>query len=201
MGVKVLSFILAKISFNFMILSNIVVNNNKKIYIYKLVELIKFLNLQKTSREKSKKMFNNIKKFTITNKKISSVKQNVISYIINIVLSPTNTIVNVTDINGNVIVSISAGLINLTKFQKKSQPMALLNIFKILLSKSKFLQNKAVALHFKNVKRFHESFFITALKKKLFIKSFQSYNLTPHNGCRPKKIKRIKRRTKRLVLK
>jgi len=184
-----------------MILSNIVVNNNKKIYIYKLVELIKFLNLQKTSREKSKKMFNNIKKFTITNKKFTSVKQNVISYIINIVLSPTNTIVNVTDINGNVIVSISAGLINLTKFQKKSQPMALLNIFKILLSKSKFLQNKAVALHFKNVKRFHESFFITALKKKLFIKSFQSYNLTPHNGCRPKKIKRIKRRTKRLVLK
>ena len=99
------------------------------------------------------------------------------------------------------MISISAGLLKLTKYQKRAQPTALLNIFKILLSKAKFLQNKAVALHFKNVKRFHELFFITALKKKIFIKSFQSYNLMPHNGCRPKKIKRIKRRTKRLVLK
>lgn len=189
-----------------MILSNIINNNNKKIYIYKLIKLIKFLNILKTSKKKLKKLSDNVKtqnvkNFTSFNQKFVSVKQNVISYIINVVLSHTNTIVNVTDVNGNVIISISAGLINLTKFQKKSQPMALLNIFKVLLSKAKFLQNKAVALHFKNVKRFHESFFITALKKKVFIKSFQSYNLTPHNGCRPKKIKRIKRRTKRLVLK
>jgi ribosomal protein S11 len=183
-----------------MILSNIAVNNNKKVYISKLIELIKFLNILKTSKKKLKKMPRNITKFSINEKRALIVKQNVISYIINIVLSPTNTIVNVTDVDKNVIISISAGAINLTKFQKKSQPMALLNIFKFLLPKAKFLQNKAVALHFKNVKRFHESFFITALKKKLFIKSFQSYNLTPHNGCRPKKIKRIKRRTKRLVL-
>ena len=181
-----------------MILSKVIHNSNK-IYIYKLIKLIKFLHVVKTSKKKLKKLFLNVDFQNI--KELKLAKQNVISYIINTILSPTNTIVNVTDVNGNVIISISAGLIKLTKFQKKSQPMALLNIFKVLLSKAKFLQNKAVALHFKNVKRFHESFFITALKKKVFIKSFQSYNLTPHNGCRPKKIKRIKRRTKRLVLK
>jgi len=187
-----------------MILSN-VISNNKKIYIYKLIKLIKILNILKTSKKKLKKLSDSIKKqklkFYNNNQKFKMAKQNVINYIINIMLSPTNTIVNVTDTNGNVIISISAGGINLTKFQKKAQPMALLNIFKVLLSKAKFLQNNSVALHFKNVKRFHESFFITALKKKIFVKSFQSYNLTPHNGCRPKKIKRIKRRTKRLVLK
>lgn len=188
-----------------MILSKTITNNTKQIYIYKLIRLIKFLNVTKTSKKKIKKLLidnknKSINKFNINNIKKKILKQNVVSYIINVVLSPTNTIVNVTDIKGNVIISISAGLINLTKFQKRSQPMALLNIFKILLSKSKFLQNKTVALHFKNVKRFHELFFVTALKNKVFIKSFQSYNLTPHNGCRPKKIKRIKRRTKRLVL-
>ena len=99
------------------------------------------------------------------------------------------------------MISISAGSLNLTKFQKKTQPMALLSIFKVLLLKAKFLKNRPIALHFKNVKRFHESFFINILKTKLFIQSFQSYNLVPHNGCRPKKIKKIKIRTKRLVLK
>lgn len=178
-----------------MILSNIANKTNKYIYLLKLIQVVKYLN-----KFKNTKSFNNLMFFKNQSPKIKPFKQNMISYIINIILTPTNTVVNITDINGNVIISVSAGLIKLTKFQKKSQPTALLNIFKILLSKSKFLKNKAVALHFKNVKRFHELFFITALKNKIFIKSFQSYNLIPHNGCRPKKIKRIKRRTKRLVL-
>lgn len=79
--------------------------------------------------------------------------------------------------------------------------MALLSIFKVLFTRARYLKNSTVALHFKNVKRFHELFFINILKTKLYVKSFQSYNLHPHNGCRPKKLKKIKIRTKRLVLK
>ena len=187
-----------------MILSKLI-RNNKKIYTFKLIKLIKVLNLLKTSKKALKKISDNVKNqeftFPVKNQKFQTVKQNVISYIINIILSPTNNIINITDVDGNVIVSVSAGELNLTKFQKRSQPMALLSMFKVLLPKAKFLQNKVVSLHFKNVRRFNESFFVTALKKKVFVKSFQSYNLTPHNGCRPKKIKRIKRRTKRRVLK
>jgi ribosomal protein S11 len=106
----------------------------------------------------------------------------------------------VTDIKGNPKISLSAGLINLTKRQKKTQPMALINIFKILLLKARFLKDNPIALHFKNTKPYYESLIIRVLKDKLYIKSIQSYNLSPHNGCRPKKIKRIKRRTKRMVL-
>lgn len=174
-----------------MILSNLVIDN-KQIYTRKLIKSI--LLLKRLKNLKIKK--NN--KFSFKHKK---PKQNLIMSIINVVVSPTNTFVNVVDLKGKVLISISAGSLNLTKFQKKTQPMALLSIFKILLLKAKFLQNSPVALHFKNVKRFHESFFINLLKKKLFIQSFQSYNLTPHNGCRPKKIKKIKIRTKRMVLK
>lgn len=187
-----------------MILSNIL-NNNKKIYIYKLLKTIHVLNNLKISSQTSKNLSNIIRKkfhefnFNLNSKKIKN--QNLISYIINVILSPTNTVVNITDTKGNVIISISAGLAKLTKFQKKSQPTALITIFKLLMLKSKFLENKVVALHFKNVKRFHESLIIKALKNFLLIKSFQSSNLTPHNGCRPKKLKRIKRRTKRLVIK
>merc|ERR1712241_817745 len=103
-----------------------------------------------------------------------------------ITLSKTNSILNISDVNGNVKISISSGFLNFKKYQKKHQPSALLNIFQLLFLKARFLQNKTVALHFKNVKRFYETFFITALKTKFFIKVFQSYNLIPHNGCRPK---------------
>ena len=175
-----------------MILSNVIVDN-KNLYTYKL---IKSTNLLKCSNNLKIK---NTKKFKLKYNK--NPNQNLIMYIINVTLSPTNTFVNVIDLKGKVLITLSAGSLNLTKFQKKTQPLALLSIFKVLLVKSKFLQNTPVALHFKNVKRFHEHFFINLLKSKLFIKSFQSYNLTPHNGCRPKKIKKIKLRTKRLVLK
>ena len=123
-----------------------------------------------------------------------------INYIININLSLTNTLICVTDTKGRILLSFSSGLVNLTKRQKKSQPLALITIFKVLITKAKFLKNKPVALHFKNTKSFYESIIIKTLKDKLFIKTVQSYNLTPHNGCRPKKLKRIKRRTKRMVL-
>lgn len=174
-----------------MILSNIVYDV-KKTYTYNLIRLLVFL-----KKLKSLKLMLSVSK----SKKLNKPNQNLIMYVINVVLSSTNTIVNVVDLNGNVLISVSAGSLNLTKFQKKTQPLALLSVFKVLLLKAKFLRNKPVALHFKNVKRFHESFFINSLKTKLFIQSFQSYNLVPHNGCRPKKLKKVKIRTKRLIVK
>jgi len=179
-----------------MILSNIV-SNNKKICMYKFVKLLNLLKkIKKTNIRLQVK-----KKFLLKHNNLKQSNKNLIVYVINVVLSSTNSLVNVVDLEGNVLISISAGSLNLTKFQKKTQPMALLSIFKVLLLKAKFLKNRPIALHFKNVKRFHESFFINILKTKLFIQSFQSYNLVPHNGCRPKKIKKIKIRTKRLILK
>ena len=54
-----------------------------------------------------------------------------------------------------------------------------------------------VALHFKNVKTYYESFLINLIKKKVFIKAIRSYNLQAHNGCRLKKLSRFKRRTRK----
>ena len=185
-----------------MILSK-TINNNKKKYLIKLNKTIKLLSYLKTSKKRLKNLFflfkNKNSLSTITTKtKIKS--QNTVNYIINVVVSPTNTLINVADVKGNVIITASSGLIKLTKFQKRAQPSAMVSIFKHLSTKLLFLQNQTVSLHFKNVKRFHESLLLTMLKNFFLIKSFQSNNLSPHNGCRPKKIKRIKRRTKRLVL-
>jgi small subunit ribosomal protein S11 len=172
---------------------------NLLIYLKSPKSLAKFIANSTSEKLSTRFSYNNTITNVLTTLK-TKVKENVISYIININLSPTNTIISVTDIKGNPKISLSAGLINLTKRQKKTQPMALINIFKILLLKARFLKDNPIALHFKNTKPYYESLIIRVLKDKLYIKSIQSYNLSPHNGCRPKKIKRIKRRTKRMVL-
>ena len=170
-----------------MILSNIFNFNDTLLTLKKYNTLIKTL-------KQSKKIF-------IKNKTCFFIKQSSVSYIINITLTSTNTLVTVTDIKGNVLISTSSGVTKSTKFQKRSQPTALLNLFKVILVKSKFLKNSVVSIHFNNVKRFHELFCLSVLKEFFYIKSFQSNNLLPNNGCRPKKIKKIKKRTKRLTIK
>jgi ribosomal protein S11 len=188
-----------------MILSKIIKQKNRfkvlnlKIYIEKLIKISNFFNNIKISK-KIKLIFLllNVNKLNKKFKKPVSFKntQNLINYIININLSKTNTIVNVTDINGNPKVILSAGLIKLKSSQKIVQPFAIINILKSLFLKATFLNNKCVALHFKNTKIYYESLIINILKNKVFIKSIRSYNLYPHNGCRPKKLKRFKKRTK-----
>lgn len=128
------------------------------------------------------------------------LKHNSVNYIINITLSPTNTFVNILSVEGKPIMAFSSGSVKLTKRQKKVQPLALLSLLKLVFVKAKFLNNQPVSLHFKNVKSFYESMLIKLLKTKVLIKSINSYDMTPHNGCRPKKIRRVKRRTKRMVL-
>jgi len=120
-------------------------------------------------------------------------RQNLVAYIITINLTNTNTIISVTDIKGNVKIFYSSGQVNLKGKQKIKQPAALINILKQLIAKAKFIKQEPVALHFRNTKPHYESFIVKMLKNRFFLKTIRSYNLQPHNGCRPKKIKRFKR--------
>ena len=195
----ILSNIFKQISLQNKILSSLK-NNVKTLQV--LSNFLGSLKLKRTSVTLIKTLNS---KINIKSKKTCSNKQqvlnkNLVNYIVNVNLSPTNTLINVTDVVGNPRVSLSAGFADLTKKQKKKQPVALINIFRILLSKARFLKNKPIALHFKNAKKFHVFFLLRALKNKLFIKSVRILDFLPHNGCRPKKIRRVKWRTKRLVL-
>jgi ribosomal protein S11 len=179
-----------------------------KYYIYQLKQLIEFFNYIKSFKKfkyikKLISMFilfkfsKNLNRINLNEDTQKNAKQNLIKYIINIHFSNTNTLVNVTDIKGNPLILLTSGLIKLKGKEKKTQPTALLNIFKVLLLKARFLFKTPVALHFKNVKTFYESFLINSLKNKVFIKTIRSYNLVAHNGCRLKKLSRFKRRTKK----
>ena len=118
--------------------------------------------------------------------------QKLISYVININLSSTNTLINLNDIKGNPKFFYSAGMFNLQKKQKTRQPKAIITILRALLSKSKIFKTKPVAVHFNNLFFNHQSYIFKKLKQKIFIKLVTSYKYGSHNGCRLKKKKRIK---------
>lgn len=144
-------------------------------------------------------------KFSFFSKKIKNILNKIylkkfnklydlIYYIINIRFSNTNTIITITDIKGNLKYYCTSGLIKLTGKQKKRQPTAIILLLKNILTQAKFLSNKPVALYFRNIPLKYEFLIIKFLKKNIFLKTIRSYNLQPCNGCRPKKIKRIKRK-------
>ena len=109
----------------------------------------------------------------------------------------TNSLINLAKPNGNILISLSGGYINLKKRQKKLQPLALINLLKSLCLMVNFKPTESIAIHFKNVKPFYTTVIIKMLKRVFFIRSTKSFHLQPHNGCRPKKLRKFKKRTKR----
>lgn len=180
-----------------MFLSTISTTNLHLSHVKQSLNLCKII---KNLKKKNLFLSNNVTQYNFNKQNFSPIKQNLVSYVIKVNLSKTNTIVTITDILGSKKKTFSSGFVGLTKTQKKKQPMALLKIFKFLLFKSKLLQKKTVILEFNNTKPYIENLLLKLLNPILFIDSIKRYSLRSHNGCRPKKIKRFKRRTKRLVL-
>ena len=69
-------------------------------------------------------------------------------------------------------------------------------LLKMVINNTSHLENKPIAIHFINVKEHNETLVVNMLREKFFIQYIKSYNGSPHNGCRPKKLKRLKRKKK-----
>lgn len=114
-----------------------------------------------------------------------------VMYIIDISYYRTNTLLHVMDAAGKLKFFCSAGFFKYKGKSKKARLLVFKDIYNILLNKLKFLKNKPVALHLKNV-GLNKFWLIKKLKKKFFIKTVKSFSLYPYNGCRKKKIRRKK---------
>ena len=123
----------------------------------------------------------------------SSKEQNLISYIVNFTITNRDTILYVTDIKGNLKFYSSASLLRMAGKQKTKQPAALLKVLRSFMLNIKLFKSRPVALHFFNTKKQFAVILVRILEKMLFIKLIKLYSfLLPHNGCRPKKIRRKK---------
>ena len=164
--------------------------------------LIKYLKLNRNIKKKNTLVSflkqidekNQIKRFSLVYNYFFSFKpKNLIKYIISINLLEKNTFLNVTDIRGNLKFFRSAGFVELKGKRKIKQPLALNNLIDSLKNKASLLYNKPVALHLTNVNFFSYKYVVSKLENFFFITFIRVFDSKPHNGCRPKKIKRKKK--------
>lgn len=102
-----------------------------------------------------------------------------------------NTIVTITDVNGEVISWASAGVAGF-KGPKKSTPYAAQIITKIATMKAKQDYGmKELSVFVKGVGMGRESAIRTLNSQGLFVTSIKDITPIPHNGCRPKKPRRV----------
>lgn len=77
--------------------------------------------------------------------------KDLVTYIINISFSRSNTTLHITDFSGALKFGCSAGNLSFSGKSKRAKTPVLKAIVRVLNQKLKMLQNKPVALHLKNV--------------------------------------------------
>jgi len=159
----------------------------KKQYIKELKNKVILIN---SLKEKNYKKLNS-KLFYHGNYKKLYKEDFLVTYIIDITFSKTNTFIHVMDFSGKLKFFSSAGDLQHKGKSKRSRSVVLKDMYKILILKLKFLKEQPVALHLKNV-GFAKFWIIKLFKKKIFIKVVKSFNTYPYNGCRKKKMRRKK---------
>ncbi len=100
-----------------------------------------------------------------------------------------NTIVSVTDDNGNVLAWASAGAMGF-KGAKKATPYAASRVVEAVLEKVKKSGLQDITIYVKGIGSGRESA-VRSLAGVLNVLSISDETPIPHNGCRPPKVRRV----------
>ena len=122
--------------------------------------------------------------------KKKKARRNVSRGIVHIHATFNNTIISVTDTNGDVLCWTSAGTVGF-KGSRKSTPFAAQRAAEVAAEKAAKFGLKEVEVKVKGPGSGRESA-ITALQSAgLIIKAIEDVTPLPHNGCRPPKKRRV----------
>ena len=125
-----------------------------------------------------------------TQPKKRKVKQTVSKGVVHIKDTFNNTVITVTDTNGDTLCWDSAGTIGF-KGSRKSTPFAAQRAAETVAGKARKMGVREVEVRVKGPGSGRESA-ITALQAAgLQIKSIEDVTPLPHNGCRPRKKRRV----------
>ncbi len=101
-----------------------------------------------------------------------------------------NTIITITDLKGDVVAMESAGAVGF-KGPKKATPFAASRVVESLLNKIKTADPKEVSVFVKGVGSGREGAIRALVANGLDIISIKDITPIPHNGCRPRKPRRV----------
>ena len=118
------------------------------------------------------------------------IRKNVLKGIVHVSASFNNTMVTITDINGETLCWDSAGTVGF-KGARKSTPFAASRASEKAVGKARRLGMKEVEVRVKGPGPGRESA-VTALQANgLKVTAVEDHTSIPHNGCRPPKRRRV----------
>ncbi len=122
--------------------------------------------------------------------KIRKARRNVTRGVAHIFSTFNNTIVSITDTNGDVLCWASAGTVGF-KGSRKSTPFAAQRAAEVAAERATKFGLKELEVQIKGPGAGRESA-VTALQSAgLIIKAIEDVTPLPHNGCRPPKKRRV----------
>lgn len=123
-------------------------------------------------------------------KKAKKIRKNVIRGIAHVKASFNNTLVTITDINGETLCCGSAGTVGF-KGSRKSTPFAATRAAEEAASQAKKMGMREIEVYVRGAGAGRESA-VTALQRAgLKITAVEDHTPIPHNGCRPRKRRRV----------
>ncbi|MGH7133043.1 MAG: 30S ribosomal protein S11 [Phycisphaerales bacterium] len=123
-------------------------------------------------------------------KKIKKVRKNVVRGIAHVRASQNNTIVTITDTNGETLCWDSAGSIGF-KGTRKSTPFAATRAGENCGSKARKLGVTELEVRIKGAGAGRESAVNGLVSTGMRITAVEDHTPVPHNGCRPTKRRRV----------
>jgi small subunit ribosomal protein S11 len=123
-------------------------------------------------------------------KKPKKVRKNVIRGIAHIRASHNNTIVTITDTNGETICWDSSGTIGF-KGARKSTPFAATRAGESAGQKARKIGMSEIEVHIKGTGSGRESAVNGLVSTGLRVTAVEDHTPIPHNGCRPPKRRRV----------
>ena len=119
------------------------------------------------------------------------VKRNVARGIAHIRATFNNTLITITDMNGDVLCSSSAGSVGGFKGSRKSTPFAAGVAAEAAAGKAKKMGLVEVEVRVKGPGSGRENAVSSLQRAGLKILSIEDVTPIPHNGCRPRKKRRV----------
>ncbi len=118
-------------------------------------------------------------------------RKHVVRGICRVKASFNNTIISLTDVNGDVLVTESAGSVGGFKGSRKSTPFAANKAAEAAANKAKKMGLQEVEVYVKGPGGGRESAVTGLQAAGIKILSIEDVTPIPHNGCRPPKKRRV----------
>ena len=122
--------------------------------------------------------------------KKKKIRKNVVRGIVHVKATFNNTIITVTDVNGETLCWDSAGTVGF-KGARKATPFAATRAAEKCAAKAKRMGMREIEVRVKGPGSGRESAVSALAHEGLTISAVEDHTPIPHNGCRPRKKRRV----------